>query len=310
MPRPVLLAWLASLLALFPAPVPPLPSSPAAQPAERALVTVRTLVIDALGTRTVDTDSARIPFGSKGLLIRRVPYAGPPLSYRLTVLAGSPQPAGIPVTLASEAWAGEVSSPPEEGRLSRREEATVLSSDSSYLLELDHDQRSDRRIVLSISARPLRPGEDLSGSAPGAVAVPVSFLLKVEREVGGVPDPPDERVMSAMVGRPVTYSSGVRLSARAGEPDAGEERMVGLTITLNAEQAQGSLVTVSVHLEGAEFVDQARTRLEPLKSRTIHTVPSGGALEVVVRVPEEQPGEAESAGLRPVRYRVTVIPSL
>jgi len=36
---------------------------PGQQAPSRALITVRTLVIDGMGTRTVDTDTARVPFG-------------------------------------------------------------------------------------------------------------------------------------------------------------------------------------------------------------------------------------------------------
>src|SRR5688572_14591622 len=109
-----------------------LAATPAPGPApERALVVVRTLVMDALGTRTVDTDTARIPFGSRGLLIKRVPYAGPPLSYRLAVLAGPPQETGIPLTMTSEVWNGDAEVVPPPDQVAHREEATVLSAEGS-----------------------------------------------------------------------------------------------------------------------------------------------------------------------------------
>src|SRR5262249_14225535 len=102
----------------------------------RALVTVRTLVIDGMGTRTVDTNTARVPFGSRGLLVKKVPYAGPPLSFRLTVLAQPPQETGIPLTLTADVWSGDTTGLPSPDQVSHREEANVVAAEASYLLEI------------------------------------------------------------------------------------------------------------------------------------------------------------------------------
>ena len=286
-----------------------------------AEIMVRTLVIDPLGTRTVDTDSARVPVGSRGLLVKQVPYAGPPLSFRLSVLASEPQSAGIPLVVSSETWSGEVSSPPPADRMSRREEATVLGPESSYLLELDHDPRTDRRLVLSITAR---EGDGRSVAPPSVYPTPraVDFLLEVVREKGGVADPPDSHTLTSMVGRPVTYSSGIKYSGARKEPaasapepgaaDRTEPQVVGLAITLVAESAQASLVTVRMEITGAELVDERGGRLEPFSHRAVHTVDSGTRYETTLTVPQGAPAGAErpDQALVPVKYWVAVTPTL
>jgi hypothetical protein len=282
-------------------------------PASRVLVVARTLVMDALGTRTVDTDRARIPPGSRGLLIKKVPYAGPPLSFRLSVLAGEPQEAGIPLTLATEVWSGEPAGPGSGEQAARREEATVLSAEGSYLLELDHDPRSGRRIVLSLTAR-LEGPQDEEIPFPLTPAGPaVRFLLEVIREEAGRADPPDQRVLSSFAGQAITYSSEVRLPSRPGAPAGTAERTAGLSVILEAEQVQGELVSVRVDLSGAEFTDTGRTRLEPFHQEAIHTVPSGTSFDVSVSIPSAPPGASAPAGVAdslPVRYLVRVTPFL
>lgn len=299
------LSWLMALLALPPAHAPA-----GTGEAPRALVVIRTLVMDSLGTRAVDTDTARIPFGSKGLLIKRVPYAGPPVSFRLAALVGSPQDSGLPLTLTSEVWSGEASSMPPDDRVARREEATVLTAEGSYLFEIDHDSEAGRRIVLSISARPLRPGEEAvatEGLFPSAT--PVRFLLEIERESGGHGDPPDVRTMSSMVGQPITYSSGVQLPRGPGsEAPAGS--FLGMAISLRAEQVQGNLVSVGVRMSGAEYVDAARKRLEPFSQEAVRTVASGTPFELVVEIPAGGTASAAVPPIVPVRYVVRVTPSL
>jgi hypothetical protein len=111
------------------------------------------------------------------------------------------------------------------------------------------------------------------------------------------------------VGRPVTYSSGVRLPAAPGE--VGQDaRTVGLTVTLAAEQVQGSLVSVRLELSGAEFVDPERRRLEPFRREAIRTVPSGTPFDVSVEVPDAESGAGRDSGVVPVRYLVRVTPLL
>ena len=280
------------------------------QAASRALITVRTLVIDGMGTRTVDTDTARVPFGHKGILTKKVPYAGPPLSYRLAVTAGPPQEAGIPLTLSTDVWTGDASPIPPDDRIDHREEATVVSPEGSYLLEVEHDDATDRRVMLSITARPIGENEELPAMPPADTAGRVQFLLEISRQQGGVADPPDQQRLATIVGRPVTYSSGVILPGKAKQGATSGERIatVGLTVVLTAERASGDLVTVRLELSGADYVDEQRTRLEPLRHADVRTVTSGTTFEVVLTLPLATPEAAP--GLRPVTYRIAVTPSL
>ncbi|MGH9869166.1 MAG: hypothetical protein ACREAA_13505 [Candidatus Polarisedimenticolia bacterium] len=262
----------------------------------RAQVEVRALVIDPLGTRSVDTARARVPVGATGLLVRRVPYAGPPLSFRLRVKVGIPGTEGMPITMVSETWSGDTAGEPAEEAISRREETATLGPDSSYLMEIAHDPAADRRIVLSISARPASDAEDVPAVVPAPSGRAVSFLLEVIREQDGKVDPPDVQTLTSLVGLTVTYSSGVRLLAPGG--DTQGEGFVGLSVVLKAEQVQDRLVSVGVTLSGAEFADAERRRLQPFEHLAVRTVPSGAAFDVSVEIP---PG---------VRYQVRVTPSL
>ncbi|HET9482210.1 MAG TPA: hypothetical protein VFP98_10690 [Candidatus Polarisedimenticolia bacterium] len=287
----------------------------AAEPA-RALIIVRTLVIDGLGTRAVDTDSARIPFGSRGLLVKRVPYAGPPLSFRLAVQAGPPQESGIPLTLSAEVWSGDASPIPEGSAVTRREEAAMVAAETSYLMEIEHDPIADRRIVLSITAR--KVGEDEALPPPGLdPGETVHFLLEVIRESGGRTDPPDTHELSAAVGHSSTYSSGIRFPARAGPGPAGAGpayELIGVSITLTPERVLGQLVTVKVGIQGSEYVDATRTRLEPINHVEVFTVTSGSIQEFSVTVPKRgadpAPAAANQPVLVPVTYLVRVIPTV
>ncbi len=284
---------------------------PAGQQApSRALITVRTLVIDGMGTRTVDTDTARVPFGHKGILTKKVAYAGPPLSYRLAVTAGPPQEAGIPLSFSTDVWTGEASPMPPPDRMDHREEATVVSPQGSYLLEVEHDEATDRRVMLSITARPIGENEEMPPLPPADTAGRVQFLLEISRQQGGAPDQPDRQLLATIIGRPVTYSSGVILPGKAQESSASGERTltVGLTVVLTAERASGDLVTVRLELSGADYVDEQRTRLEPLRYDDVRTVSSGATFEVTVTLP---PGSPEAApGFQPVTYRIAVTSSL
>jgi len=298
----------------------PIPSSDSsAEPAyTRALIVVRTLVIDGMGTRTVDTDTARVPFGSRGLLIRQVPYAGPPLSFRLSILAGPPQEAGIPVTVAAEIWNGGVDNAPAPGVVARREEATVVSPDSSYLFEIDHDETNERRVVLSISARPITEEQSMMPPMPLSSARPVHFLIAVIRQVGDTVDPVDSHILTTLVGQAVTYSSGITVRSAPGAGGTGSEttsKTVGLTVTLTADQVLDSLITVKVRLSGADYVDAGRTMLEPIEMTTMTTVTSGSLFEITAKVPAA-PGDSLPAEpppgveIRPVTYTVQVTPRL
>jgi hypothetical protein len=287
-----------------------LQSGSAAQAPARALVAVRTLVIDGMGTRTVDTDTARVPFGSKGVLIKRVPYAGPPLSFRLSVLAGSPQDTGIPITLSADVWSGDTSTLPRPEEISHREEATVIAPESSYLFEIDHDAKTDRRIVLSVSARPISEDE-LVPIRPVAEGSPIQFLMEVTRQSGGEAEAPDVHLLNTMVGQAVTYSSGIKMP----DPRGGSSKIIGLTVIMTAEQVQGSLVTVKVELSGFEFVDALHSKIEPISHTEVQTVTAGERFETRVTVPSPDPAAdaahtAPDPGVRPVTYTVGVTPML
>lgn len=283
--------------------------SETANPA-RALITVRTLVIDALGTRTVDTDVAHVPFGGMGLLIKKVPYGGPELSFRLAVTAGQPQEAGIAVNLSADIWPGGSSPIPPADQMSHREEATVLAPESTYLLEIDHNERSDRRIMLSISARPVAENETLS-PPPESRLDSVSFDVEVARRSNGVADEPDTRAMSTMVGVAATYSSGVRIPGRS----PGEQpRFVGLGISITPEKTSGKLITIRTELTGADFVDPERTTLVPIQLLDIRTVRSGTRFELPVDLAAPAAGSPPRDSADPARarvtYRVTITPRL
>ena len=271
----------------------------------RALIIVKTLVIDGLGTRTVDTDTARVPFGSKGLLVKRVPYAGPALSFRLEVIAGAPQPSGIPLTLSADVWPGDVSRIPGPEELSHREEATVVAPESSYLLELDHDPRADRRVMISVSAKSIREDEALLTPPPIAEAGRIELAIQITRESPGSESTVENHLLTSMVGRPVSYGTGVTVPpSRPG----GTARHVGLTVELNVESVQGELMTITARLSGADFVDEARTRLEPLDHTETRTVSSGTSFEVTITLPDR--ASDQGPGVRPVTYRLLVTPAL
>lgn len=276
----------------------------------RALVTVRTLVIDGLGTRTVDSDTARVPFGGKGILIKRVPYGGPPLSFRLTVQAGRPQPSGLSLTLSAEVWRGDADAAPSPHEISHREEATVVAPGSSYLFEIDHDPATDRRIVLSVGARPV--GEESPGiQIPSALLTgetrPVRLLVEMIRESAGRAEQPDVHILETMMGRPVSYSSGIRSAPVSGEP----ERFAGLTVTLTPERAQGDLVTIKVEMTGAEYMDEKRTRLEPFSRTEVRTVTTGTPFDLMLRLPPEPAGgERAPEGTVRIIWTLLVTPEL
>jgi hypothetical protein len=87
--------------------------------------------------------------------------------------------------------------------------------------------------------------------------------------------------------------------------------MTGLSVTLEAEQVRGNLVSVRLVLSGAEFTDLLRTRLEPFRHEAIHTVPSGTAFDVALSIPSEPPAAAAGApAMGTVRYVVRVTPLL
>ena len=301
----------ALFLALLIPGLSPSPTTAAPEPLTRASIQVRTLVIDALGTRTVDTHAARVPFGHRGLIVRQVPYAGPPVSFRLRVTPGDPQSAGLPLTFITEVWSGEASPVPPPSRISFREEATVLSPESSYLLELYHEPRTDRRLLLSIKAHPIGEQEELIPPPPADKAGEILFLIEILKRRGDVVEPVDSHVLSTIVGRPVSYRSGIEV------PDAqfpAEEstglvadrgtRVVGASVVLTPERAQGGLITVKLEFTGADFVDNQRTRIEPFELSEVRTVSSGSRFEAEVSVPGET--DPREPGIIPVIYKVSV----
>ena len=299
-----------TLLVLLAAGDPQTAATPGEATSDRALITVRTLVIDALGTRTVDTDVARVPFGGTGLLIKKVPYGGPELSFRLAVTAGQPQEAGIAVNLSADIWSGDSSPIPPASRMSHREEATVLAAESTYLLELDHSEQSDRRILLSISARRASEREAVP-PAPSSLMGTVHFEVEVTRESNGIADPVDAHAMSTMVGVAATYSSGLKIPGRSPKEAS---RFVGLGISITPEKTNGDLVTIRSELTGADFVDLERTQLVPIRLLDIRTVGSGTRFDLMVELvtPATEPSPPSSGErLTPrVIYRIAITPRL
>ncbi len=256
--------------------------------------------MDALGTRTVDVAAARIPYNSTGLLMRQVPYGGPPLSFRLLVRPETPSDEGIRLVMNTEVWSGGLDGGPAHS-VARREETAVIALESSYLLELAHERApgsdtaaSERRVVLSIS---LSDQEDRPGADPGGVPLrAVHFVFQMIRQNGPAVDPPETHVLSSLVGRPVTYSS------RVVALDGGADVSPGLTFTLAAEGTQGDLVTVRLRVSGFDYVDESRTRLAPVAHESLHTVRSGTSFLVEVPV--------GSDGKPPVAWVVNVTPRL
>jgi len=267
---------------------------------------VRTLVMDALGTRTVDVAVARVPYNSTGLLMRQVPYGGPPLSFRLLVKPETPSEEGIRLVMNTEVWSGGL----DEGlshSLERREETAVIALDSSYLLELAHERAagsgsagSERRVVLSIT---LSDEDDPSGACPGTLPLrAVHFVFQMIRQNGPTVDPPETHVLSSLVGRPVSYSSSVMSLA------AGADGAAGLTFTLAAEGTQGELVTVRLRVSGFDYADESRTHLVAVAYESLHTVRSGSSF--LVEVPVKPPDSAAAEGKPPVAWVLNVTPRL
>ncbi len=281
---------------------------PAAAP--DTIVTVRTLVIDALGTRAVDADVARIPWGGTGLLMKTVPYAGPPLSFRLAVRVEALGEPGVLMTLSADVWPGGLDGGPSSPHGSHRQETTELGPDGSYLLELDHDPAAERRIVLSLVARPA-VGLDLGGPAPESALTPVEVVLEVQREQGGRPAPAERHLLKTLLGRPVSVSSSVAalhpgevLAGRGRSPGAG----TGLVIEVTPERAHAGLVTVRVRVDGEELLDGPDSRIEPISHSEVHTVHAGTTFFMSVSVPAGTGGGEHATGM--VTYRVAVTPRL
>ena len=267
---------------------------------------VRTLVMDALGTRTVDVAVARVPYNSTGLLMRQVPYGGPPLSFRLLVRPETPSEEGIRLVMNTEVWSGGL----DEGlsdSLERREETAVIALDSSYFLELAHERTtrsgsagSERRVVLSIT---LSDEDDPSGAYPGTLPLrAVHFVFQMIRQNGPEVDPPETHVLSSLVGRPVSYSSSVISLA------AGADGAPGLTFTLAAEGTQGDLVTVRLRVSGFDYADENRTHLVAVAYESLHTVRSGSSF--LVEIPVNPPDSAAAEGKPPVAWVLSVTPRL
>ncbi|MCI0545607.1 MAG: hypothetical protein L0Z49_14385 [Actinobacteria bacterium] len=278
----------------------------ASEDPSRALVTVRTLVIDSLGTRTVDTHTARVPFGHTALLSSRVPYTGPPLSFRLEVGVSAPQPSGIPIRIVSRAWPGEPDDPGAAGAPGREEE-TILPRESSYLLELHYDPAADRRILLSVKARPVVENEAVPAPPPAHVADRVRFFLEITRRQGDLSEPVDFHQLESIVGRPVRYESGVRL-ATGLDGEGGE--FLGTRVTLTPESSHGTLVTVKLELSGADAIDPLGIRVEPFRHTEVRTVTSGSRFDVDVTVPQDHPPGADDPAILPVTYTVAVTTTL
>ena len=290
------------LIAVLAAP-PALPEEQAPAPAV-ACLQVRTLVMDALGTRTVDVATARVPFNSTGLLMRQVPYGGPPLSFRLLVRPATPREDGIRLTMTTEVWSGGLEDGPADGGMERREEIGVIAPESSYLLELAHERAtatggaaSERRVVLSIT---VSDREDPSQTDRGPLRE-VHFVFQMIRQNGPTVENPDTQSLSSLVGQAVSYSS------RSVALGAASERAPGLTFTLAAEGTQGDLVTVRLRISGFDYADVERSRLAPVTYETLHTVRSGSSFLVEVPVVEEDgPPEGKPA----VTWVVNVTPRL
>jgi hypothetical protein len=283
--------------------VPPALSEEQAPAPTIAYLQVRTLVMDALGTRTVDVSTARVPFNSTGLLMRQVPYGGPPLSFRLLVRPTTPTEDGIRLAMTTEVWSGGLNDGTDAG-MERREEIGDIAPDSSYLLELAHERAtgtegsaSERRVVLSITVS----DQDESSKTDSGPLREVYFVFQMIRQNGPTVEFPNTQSLSSLVGRPVSYSS------RSVALGAASEKSPGLTLTLEAEGTQGDLITVRLKVTGYDYADVERSRLAPVAYETFHTVRSGSSFLVEVPVVEE---DASPAGKPVVTWVVNVTPRL
>ena len=306
----------------------PQASTGVADPAgDSAWILVRTLVVDALGTRTVDTWTARVRFGQSGLLMSQIPYGGPPVSFQLVVRADAPTSDGIPLHLRSEVWRGSSDARPAEADITRREETALIAPGTSYLMELSHERHgpdggpgSERRIVLSVTV-------SLEGAPPVEAAAPtraVHFLLQIIRRSGTEVDLPDTHALSSLVGRPVTYSSSVR-SARPAppaesadddgtggtgprEPADGNAGSVGVSVTVIAERVADELVTVRLRVSGAD-IDPVSGLAAPIHHESVHTVRDGTPI-LVEATPEAGTPPGSGGAPAALVYAISVTPSL
>jgi len=292
----------------LPAMLPAAPGDAPPQPVQqtRALIVVRTLVIDAMGTRTVATDRARVPFGTRGLLVRSVPYAGPAMAFRLAARPASPTPQGIPLEVEAEVWSGDASNPPTGEALARRSEQTTLAAEGSFLLELEHDEKARRRVVLSISARPIGEDEALPDEPQGSTLRSVGIHMQIIRQAGPTADEPITHSLTTVMGRSVSYSFTVRRGT--GARADGETQTVGGTIEVTPESWQGDLVTIRTEMTGAEYLDELRSRIEPFRLSAVRTVRSGQPLDLYLTVPADPAALPE--GGRPVTYSIIIIPAM
>jgi hypothetical protein len=260
-------------------------------------------VIDPMGTRTVSTDRARVPFGTRGLLVRAVPYAGPALAFRLAARPAPPTPEGIPLELEADVWSGAAEKPPPPESVAHRSEATTLAAEGS--LELEHDERARRRVVLSITARPIGEEDEIPPDPEPAAARGVEIYLQIIRQAGPKAEEPITHNLTTIMGRSVSYSLTVRnVGATAGVSG----QTVGGTIVVTPESWQGDLVTIKTELTGAEYLDEARSRIEPFKLSEVRTVRSGRPIDLSLMVPAA--GTAIPEGGRQVTYSIIIVPTL
>ncbi|MFQ5702154.1 MAG: hypothetical protein ACE5HU_09940 [Acidobacteriota bacterium] len=248
------------------------------EPAQARIV-VRTLVIDGLGTRTVDTNTAHVPFGSTGLLLRKVPYGGPPLSFRLFIRLETPRPDGIPLGMAADVWAGGIQAEGSVEAVSHRRASAIVADQTSYLLELYHEQgdalHGERRILLSIAVSP-EDAQGVPAAPPPRSLRPVRFIMEIARREGARTKPFDKQILSGLFGHPVSYSWGVRSLDSKGRSPA----KTGLNVTLTPETWTAGLMTVKVVVSGIDYLDEDHALVGSIDQVDRHTVRSGVQFQV------------------------------
>lgn len=256
----------------------------AATRATLARIVVKTLVVDGMGTRTVDTSTAHVPFGSTGLLIRKIPYGGRPLSYRLSIRPGTPRRDGMPLDISARVWSGGPEADPSGHEISHRAESTILADQTSYLLELFHenegDLRPERRILLSIKAS-AASSRDVPHLLHATTPHPVRFLVEIIRRQGSETAPPDRQLLSGLVGESISY----RWGSRSVDSDRSGTVEIHCSVTATPVALMGDLITVKIEFTGSESAGKESPRFQPIHKIASYTVRSGTPLEMVATLP-------------------------
>jgi hypothetical protein len=285
---------------------------------------VRLLLMSPEGTELLSEHRARVPRGGTGLVRETLSLPGMPGAVHVYLKPGPPAPAGsagtsppegdapagLPVALRVELWEHASEALTGTRPLETNEEAVVLTSGGSALVQVAEDPLSDLRLVLSLSSPPEPVVINVPGPEPPAAPGRIAFRVEASRSTPGLREILETHQLMTLERSPISWESRWRnpVPRESGErPVYREERF---SLRMLPIVTDSGWISVEAVLSVTLYPPDEDEPLN-LSSRVTRTVPMGIPFEISLDLPpdiSEADGSGDGGAEEPVSIVLEITP--